>query len=257
MHPAHEGDRPLAPPEADHAATSDARSGVLVIDDHEVFAEALAMAIDAQPDLSCAGVATTAEEALALADQKRPATAVVDLALAGGDGISLTRGLLRSHPDLRVMILTGRAPSAALVKESLEAGASAFLPKVVSLGAVVATIGRLSDECFTLDHETVRSLCNPERDRQRTAETRPGALTRRERDILELLVAGVDPQTAASRLGITVNTARGYVKNLYSKLGVHNQLELLAVARRRGLLDADTEESEGGEDASVDEGGFR
>ena len=40
------------------------------------------------------------------------------------------------------------------------------------------------------------------------------------------------------RLGITVNTARGYVKNLYRKLGVHNQLELLAVARERGLIEA-------------------
>ncbi len=242
--------------EGDQRTGSDEPTSVLIVDDHEVFAEALALAIDAQPDLSCAGVAAVAEEALALADQKRPTAAVVDLALAGGDGISLTRDLLKGHPGLRVLILTGRAPSAALVKESLDAGASAFLPKVVSLGAVVATISRLSDECFTLDNETVRSLCNPDRGRQRAAESRPGALTRRERDILELLVAGVDPQTAATRLGITVNTARGYVKNLYSKLGVHNQLELLAVARRRGLLDADTEESEDGDDAPTDGGGF-
>jgi len=62
------------------------------------------------------------------------------------------------------------------------------------------------------------------------------SLTHRERDILDLLVEGVDVQAAAIRLGITVNTARGYVKNLYRKLGVHNQLELLAVARRRELL---------------------
>ena len=48
----------------------------------------------------------------------------------------------------------------------------------------------------------------------------------------------MDLQSAAARLGITANTARGYVKNLYRKLGVHSQLELLAVARDRGLLDA-------------------
>ena len=61
-------------------------------------------------------------------------------------------------------------------------------------------------------------------------------MTGRERDILSLLAGGVDLQAAARRLGITVNTA-GYVKNLYRKLGVHNQLELLAVARERGLLE--------------------
>jgi len=54
---------------------------------------------------------------------------------------------------------------------------------------------------------------------------------------LSLLVSGVDLRSAAARLGITVNTARGYVKNLYRKLGVHNQLELLALARERGLLE--------------------
>ena len=74
--------------------------------------------------------------------------------------------------------------------------------------------------------------------------TRRGAgtslLTNREQDILTLLVGGVDLQRASARLGITVNTARGYVKNLYRKLGVHNQLELLAVARERGLLDEET-----------------
>jgi DNA-binding NarL/FixJ family response regulator len=139
------------------------------------------------------------------------------------------------------LILTGRPPTAALIKDSLEAGALGFLSKLVSLSAVVATIGRLSEECFTLDRETVRALCDPLTDRERGGESRPGALTRRERDILELLVSGVDPQAAALRMGITVNTARGYVKNLYSKLGVHNQLELLAVARRRGLLDEDAD----------------
>jgi DNA-binding NarL/FixJ family response regulator len=61
-------------------------------------------------------------------------------------------------------------------------------------------------------------------------------LTRREQDILSLLTNGVDLQAASSRLGIKVNTTRGYVKNLYRKLGVHNQIELLAVARERGLL---------------------
>ncbi len=51
------------------------------------------------------------------------------------------------------------------------------------------------------------------------------------------MVRGVDLQNAAARLGITVNTARGYVKTLYRKLGVHNQLELVALARERGLLE--------------------
>jgi DNA-binding NarL/FixJ family response regulator len=217
--------------------TDGPRIGVLVADAHEVFAQALALAIEAHSDLSCAGVATTASEALALADRTRPGAAVVDLRLRDGDGIALTRQITARFPDLRVLILTGLAPSASLVAESVDAGASGFLPKIVSLDAVVASIRQLSDKSFVLDPETVRSLCNRGRDGHDSTDRVPTALTQRERDMLELLTSGVDPQAASVRLGITVNTARGYVKSLYGKLGVHNQLELLAVARRRGLLE--------------------
>ena len=111
-----------------------------------------------------------------------------------------------------------------------------LLPKSSTLGVVCNAIPALIAGCFIADRRTVEFLCSsalPE-----FAAGRPaGPLTRRERDILVLLVRGVDLQNAAARLGITVNTARGYVKTLYRKLGVHNQLELVALARERGLLE--------------------
>ena len=89
-----------------------------------------------------------------------------------------------------------------------------------------------------MDRKTLGVLCAPALAGQ-AGRSGPSAalLTRREQDILGLLVSGVDLQTGSVRLGITLNTARGYVKNLYRKLGVHNQLELLAVAREKGLLE--------------------
>jgi DNA-binding CsgD family transcriptional regulator len=114
-----------------------------------------------------------------------------------------------------------------------------MLPKSASLDAVVEALPSLRTPCFTLDRASLRALVAGA-----GAAARRGAgtslLTNREQDILTLLVGGVDLQRASARLGITVNTARGYVKNLYRKLGVHNQLELLAVARERGLLDEET-----------------
>jgi DNA-binding NarL/FixJ family response regulator len=214
--------------------TGEARIGVMIVDDHEVFAQALALAIDATVDLQCIGVAKSAAEALALAETAHPDAVIMDLGLGDDDGLALTRRLTTHYPGLGVLVLTGQNPSPGLVESVAEAGAAGFLPKLVSLSAVVDAVGSLSEECFTLDRGTVRVLCNP------AAAGAPSGvdaspLTRRERDIVELLVSGVDIQTAAGRLGITVNTARGYVKNLYGKLGVHNQLELVAMARRRGL----------------------
>ena len=97
----------------------------------------------------------------------------------------------------------------------------------------------LSDHLFTTDRRTITALCESAEAPTSTASNnhRPSnLLTRRERDILALLDR-VDLPTASDRLGISVNTTRGYVKNLYRKLDVHSQVELLAVARDRGLLD--------------------
>jgi DNA-binding NarL/FixJ family response regulator len=209
----------------------------MIVDNHAVFAQALAMAIDSSSELRCAGVASTAEGALSLAEQAQPDAVVMDIGLGDGDGIALTREITSRFPETRVLILTGQNPSPSLVQASAEARASGFLPKVVSLSAVVDAVHLLSTECFVTDRDLIGALCAQQRPARSSASAaQADTLTHRERDILELLVEGVDVQAAALRLGITVNTARGYVKNLYRKLGVHNQLELLAVARRRDLL---------------------
>jgi DNA-binding NarL/FixJ family response regulator len=209
---------------------------VLIVDDHPVFAQALALAIDASNQLRCAGVATSAQEALSLADQARPDAVVMDVGLGEDDGIALTREITARHPETRVLVLTGQNPDPALIQASAEARASGFLPKIVNLSTVVDAIGLLSTDCFVTDREIIAALCALRPSRPDVTVSQEDTLTNRERDILELLVEGVDVQTASLRLGITVNTARGYVKNLYRKLGVHNQLELLAMARRRELL---------------------
>jgi len=211
---------------------------VMVVDGQPVFGEALAVAINTAPKLSCVAVAPDADEAERLAAETQPDVVVIDLGLDGTDVIAATRSLRESHPGTRVLVLTGRSPDAPLVRAASEAGASALLTKASSLSVVVDTISSLTEDCFTLDRTTVRELCEPSLAGSPSRAGQSAALlTRREQDILDLLARGVDLQTGSVRLGITVNTARGYVKNLYRKLGVHNQLELLAVARETGLLE--------------------
>ncbi len=211
---------------------------VLVVADQPVFAEALALAIDASPHMACVGVASDAEGARRVCDEVAADVIVMDAQLGDGDGIEMARSCLEVVPDARVLLLSEHPPEAALVRAAVDAGASALLPKTANLASVVEVIPSLTGHGFTTDKDTVRMLCGPASTRSSgRRQHEPGGLTRRERDILWLLVNGIDLQTASVRLGISVNTSRGYVKNLYRKLGVHNQLELVAVARRRGLLE--------------------
>ncbi len=219
------------------AVSADGPITVMVVDDHPVFAEALALAIEATGELACVGTAPDVEKAARLADERQPDVTVMDLQLEGTDGVTGTRQLLDRHPEMRVLVLTGLPLSPTLVHDVADSGASGLLPKSASLGVVVDTIPALGGHSFAVDRQSLIGLCESAGGSEVHRGRGSSLLTGRERDILALLVSGVDLQTAAVRLGITVNTARGYVKNLYRKLGVHNQLELLAVARERGLLD--------------------
>ena len=211
---------------------------VMVVDDHPVFGEALALAIEATGNLTCVGTALDVDQAASLAEKLEPDVAVVDVQLNGTDGIAGTRRLLGLHPEMQVLVLTGLPLSRSLVHDVAASGASGLLPKSASLGEVVDTIPSLREHSFAVGRQTLLSLCETGETELPRRSRGTSLLTRREQDILSLLVSGVDLQSAALRLGITVNTARGYVKNLYRKLGVHNQLELVAVARERGLLEA-------------------
>jgi two-component system response regulator DesR len=206
--------------------TPGARAGairVMVVDDHAVFAEALAMAINASGWMRCVAIANDADEAHRLAADSDPDVVVMDVGLEGPDGIEATSSLRKSRPQTRVLVLTGQVPTAPLIHAAAQAGASALLLKSNRLTEVVDTIPSLAHHALATRNRSTSAF-----------------LTRREYDILGLLAQGVDLQTAAHRLGITVNTARGYVKGLYRKLDVHTQLELLAVAREKGLIDSES-----------------
>jgi SARP family transcriptional regulator, regulator of embCAB operon len=214
--------------------TTTSRTRVIVVDGQPVFAEALAIAIEATGKLTCVGTADDIGAATGLAEEFQPDVAILDIQLSGSEGVRL---LLERHPRMRVLVLTGLPLNPTLVHEVANSGAAGLLPKSTSLGIVVGTIPALGGHTFAVDRQGLIGLCEIAGGPavRRSSDSSP--LTGRERDILSLLASGVDLQAAAGRLGITVNTARGYVKNLYRKLGVHNQLELLAVARERGLLD--------------------
>ncbi len=95
---------------------------VMVVDDHPVFAQALALAIEATGELTCVGTALDIDEAAELADEFQPEVAVVDVQLDGTDGITGTRRLLDRHPGMQVLVLTGLPLSASLVHDVAKSG---------------------------------------------------------------------------------------------------------------------------------------
>src|SRR5262245_60785080 len=112
---------------------------VLVVDDHQTFAELLAIALQSEPSLNYAGHARSSAEARDLVGRLAPDAVLMDVELPDVDGIKTTAQLVADHPGLRVIILTAHA-EASLVSRAVAAGACGFLPKGGALGDVLQAL---------------------------------------------------------------------------------------------------------------------
>jgi len=210
---------------------------VVIIDDHTALAGALAFTIDGYPDLRCVGTATTLAAGRALLAETRPDVVLTDVLLPDGNGIDAIPTLVAAAPGVRVLILTGHT-DVDLLSRAAALGASGFLPKESSIGAVISAIRAAVAGQMMVDGPTLASILGRLAETSRRAAPAPAgpSLTRREADVLRLMGDGLDPSAIATSLGISLNTCRGYQKTLLAKLGAHSQLEAVVIGTRMGLL---------------------
>jgi DNA-binding NarL/FixJ family response regulator len=213
---------------------------VLVVDGHQTFAELLGVALRGQPDLRYVGHARNGEQALRLCAELRPDVILLDPELPDADGIAIAEMLRHRQPETRVVILTA-SNEATLVGRATAAGAAGFLSKNGALGDVLHAVHTAHGGGMTVSTDILARLL---RSTSPVVGPRGGGLTAREHEVLELMGSGLDPRAIARRLGISVHTCRGYVKAVLAKLDVHSQLEAVAVATRRGLIQPDRNNGE-------------
>jgi DNA-binding NarL/FixJ family response regulator len=202
---------------------------VLVVDDHRSFAEMLAAALDGAPGLRCVGLASSAAEGLALIRRLQPDIVVMDIQMPREDGLVATARVREVAPNALVAVLTAHA-SPEWVGRAAQAGASEIVPKNGSLQEMLDVLGGL---------QRGQLVVAPSAFTVTSAPPMPDLpeLSQREVDVLRLLADGMVVKELAPALGITLNTARGYVKSVRQKLGATSQLEAVLKARELGLLE--------------------
>ncbi|RSS43374.1 DNA-binding response regulator [Streptomyces sp. WAC08241] len=236
-----------------------ARIRVLVVDDHRIFAESLAAALAAEPDVdvAAAGSGPAALRCLerGAAEGRRFDVLLVDAELGAGppgsaparpvpddgegavDGISLVAGVRRAQPALRTVVLAEKDdPHRAAL--ALQAGASGWVAKDCSLQRLLAVVrGVLRDETHlppALLTGVLRELTAARKHRT-DSERLVESLTPREREVLRCMVAGLGRKAVAERLFLSPHTVRTHMQNVLGKLGVHSTLAAVALARRAGV----------------------
>jgi DNA-binding NarL/FixJ family response regulator len=211
---------------------------VLLVEDQRTLAEALAIAINTQPDMECVGAAESVEEALPIADVRRPDVVIMDIHLPGADGIAGTHQITAIRPDARVFILTADA-TPELFADAVAAGASGFLSKGGPFPDMLAAIRTSPGRRVMMAAGTFAALVaevsggTPDREGHRQSWA---CLTGREKEVLTLMNEGLGAQAIAERLGVSPHTAHSHIKRVMAKLRAHTRREAIAVATRKGLL---------------------
>ncbi|MGH2687232.1 MAG: response regulator [Actinomycetota bacterium] len=213
---------------------------VLVVDDHQVFAEALSALLNAEPDFEVVGTASTTGAATAAAASHVPDIAVVDVELGGADGVELAGRLREDHPGLKVVCVTC-LEDASRVVDAVRAGASAWVIKDASFEELAGAIrGAMRGESW-IPPKLLTGVLSQMQGNQKEAdefEKRLSRLTDREHEVLRCMVAGLDRASIARQLFLSKNTIRTHTQNILAKLEVHSSLEAVALALRAGIRES-------------------
>jgi DNA-binding NarL/FixJ family response regulator len=209
---------------------------VVVVSDHDVFAEGLGMVLCASDDIEVVALARCADDAITPASVGRADVLIVDASLPADEVDRLRRTAGEAGLEAKLMLLGEQPPGAGGARAI---GVDALLSKHVSGRQLANAVRALVEgqhhmlSCIAAAAREPARLLEHRRDHH--GELRLGALTTRERQVLAMLASGYSNRRIAAECALSLNTVRAHVQNVLVKLGVHTRLEAAVFAVRRGF----------------------
>jgi NarL family two-component system response regulator LiaR len=198
---------------------------VMIVDDHAMVRKGLTAFLKNEPTLELVGEARDGREAIECCEQLHPDVILMDLIMPELGGVAATRAIHQRWPNVQVIALTSFQEK-ELVQDALQAGAIGYLLKNVSGEELSEAIRQAYVGRPTLAPEAVQALIQPPSE----AESMAADLTRREQEVLALLVKGMSNPEIAAHLVISRSTVKVHISSILSKLGVASRAEAISLA---------------------------
>ncbi|MFN2285842.1 MAG: response regulator [Anaerolineae bacterium] len=206
---------------------------VMIVDDHDMVRTGLSVFLEAFDDLELVGDAKDGETAVELCRTLQPDVILMDLVMPGMSGVAAIQAIRQTHPKVQIIALTSFTEQ-HLIREALQTGAVGYLLKNVSIDELADAIRAAHAGRPTLTPEVLQVLVDTSA--PPTPPMPESALTPREIEVLELIVAGLNNKEIAERLIVSRSTIKTHVSNILSKLGTSNRAEAAALAVQNHLV---------------------
>ena len=201
---------------------------ILSVEDHPVFREGLSTIIGSEPGMCMVAQAANAEQAISEFRRHRPDITLMDLRLPGTNGTDALITIRGEFPNARIIMLSSSETDGE-IQRAMRAGASAYLMKSMATAEMLAVIRSVHSGRKHVPNEVAARLAEHLGDED---------LTAREMGVLRMIRDGYRNKQIADHLAIAETTVNFHIKNLVEKLGANDRTHALAIAIRRGLLEA-------------------
>jgi DNA-binding NarL/FixJ family response regulator len=213
---------------------------ILIIDDHQIFRDGISSLFNEADDIAVIGYASDGEDAIEKIDQLDPDVLLLDISLPKMTGFDLMRIVNKKYPDIKILVLSMHTKD-EYIFEAINAGALGYLPKQNTskdelLNAVRTVFNgeEYLNEDVTRVMKKSHSLKSPmNSDFQKNFNT----LTKREREIVSLVVEGLTNQEIADKLFVNIRTVETHKTNILQKLQLKSSVDLVKFAIKNNLLE--------------------
>jgi two-component system, NarL family, response regulator NreC len=207
---------------------------IILADDHSIFRQGLRALLDKQSSLEVIGEAGNGREAIALVEELSPQVIVMDVGMPDLNGIEATRRIVGKFPKTKVIGLSMHNDK-HFVKQMLQAGASGYLLKESIFEELVQAIEAVVNKKGFLSPKIARLVIEDYTGGKTEEDPGMASLSKREREILQLLAEGKTSKQIADELFLSPKTVENHRKRVMQKLDIHNVAELTKFAIRHGL----------------------
>jgi NarL family two-component system response regulator LiaR len=210
---------------------TDHKIKVLIIDDHDMVRKSLTILLQSYEDFEVVGDIDNAQMGLTLCRKFQPDVVLMDILMPGIDGIKATRMIHETWPSMQIIALTSTADE-DVIHDVVQAGAISYLLKNGSIDELADAVRAAYHRQPTLSTQAIQALISTTQHPTSVGND----LTKRQKEVLELMVEGLNNRQIAKNLVISNSTVKNHICSIYSKLNTANRTQTVAFAIKHHIL---------------------